>query len=326
MCGCASDRVERTGTTHEAVINGSPDTTHGSVVSIATSLDASSVPELCTGTIIAPRVVLTAGHCTLGQYPSALIVGLGPNALYPTSTLAVAAVVTYPGFSGSEGDIEAGLDLGVLVLAEDAAVASVPLYAGSSSALVGTSLDLVGYGLSDASDDDTRGTRREGSVVVGGACSALLAFGDATSNACHGDSGGPLLVRASDGSESIAGVVSFGDDLHCATPSFAVRVDRYAAWIASVIAGADDAGSCDSCPSGATDCAAIEDAGGAPVDASIEDAGEDASSRVASTSGGGGCSVGDEPSQGGWLELATLIALALAGRVRTRRAPHVEGE
>lgn len=49
-------------------IGGVADTVHDAVVSIATVADAAA-PELCTGVVVAPRVVLTAGHCTLASSP-----------------------------------------------------------------------------------------------------------------------------------------------------------------------------------------------------------------------------------------------------------------
>jgi hypothetical protein len=331
---CASEPAESTGTSREAVIDGTPDTKHVAVVSIETTPDASTTGELCSGTLIAPRVVLTAGHCTFGQDAGSLVVGIGPNVEYPSSTPAIAAVVTYPGFSGTTEDMAAGLDLGAILLAEDAeeadggAIVPVPLGAPGTGTVAGSTLTVVGYGYSDAADADTRGIRREGQVGVSASCSALVAFGDATSNACHGDSGGALLVRAADGSESLVGVVSYGDPLHCVTPSYAVRTDRYAAWIDALIAGPDDAGSCSGCPPRATDCQAIEQDGG-------DDAGEEAGAGLpeggrevgapgvtpAKSSGGCTCAGGAGGSMRGVGLLAGLVlGLGMRWRRRTRQA------
>jgi hypothetical protein len=270
---CSADDSARpdVGRAELAVIGGASDA-RASIVSIVTTPDA-AMPELCSGTVIASRVVLTAAHCTFGQDPSTLQVGIGAQAGAPTRTLSVARVVTYPGYTGAFADVEAGLDIGAVILAEDAGVASVPLRRGDASAYVGASLVVVGFGQSIASDIDTRGTRRSAAVRVLSACSAELAFGDANDNACHGDSGGPLLAGGDGGVEEVVAVVSYGDEVRCATPSFAVRVDRYARWIDDVIAGASDGGggsdggACGDCPPRPTDCPAIVDAG---VDAGAE--------------------------------------------------------
>jgi uncharacterized protein (TIGR03382 family) len=306
------ESTSRVGATSQAVIGGSTDSTHTSVVSIVAAADAST-PELCSGTVIAPRVVLTAGHCTLGQDPAGLVLGIGPSAASPTMTLAVAAVVTYPRFSGAD-DLPGGTDLGALVLAEDAPLPGVPLFVGDEAALVGGNVTVVGYGQSSASDLESSGSRREGTVGVVSACSALLSFGDATSNACHGDSGGPLLVVGDSGEESIAAVVSFGDEIDCATPSKAVRVDRYAAWIADVIAdgASTDGATCTDCPSAALDCS--EDGGSdasLPRDTSDASAGDEVPTGSSTT---GGCS----SAPGGASSHASLALVVLLTLLRRR--------
>ena len=120
-----------------------------------------------------------------------------------------------------------------------------------------------------ANDLETRGTRRSAQVSVGGVCSALISFGDSASNACHGDSGGALLAVHDGGPAKVVGIVSYGDEVHCATPSYAVRVARYANWIDSVMAnGAGDGAACEQCPARATDC--VQSDGGVGEDAGAE--------------------------------------------------------
>ena len=309
-CGHAAPR-ESSATSSLAVVGGSDDTAHPSVVSIVAPVDASA-PELCSGTVIAPRVVLTAGHCTLGQDPAGLIVGVGPSAGAPTRTLAVAGVLTYPGFSLD--DLAGGTDLGAVLLAEDAGVPSVPLFAGDAGGLLGDDVTVVGFGQSSVSDLETRGARRAAATPVSGVCSALLSFGDTSVNACHGDSGGPLLVAGDGGVEALVAVVSYGDEAHCATPSYAVRVDCYAAWIADVVAGvAPSGGSCADCPPPATDCGASDggsDAGAPDAAPPAPDSGPDGA--TPGTSSHGGCALTTRSSWPGrpwrpWLDVAGAV-------------------
>ena len=129
----------------QPVIGGDSDAEHAYIVSVMTTPEA-SIPELCTGTLIGPRAVLTAGHCTLGQTADSLQVGVGASAKNPERTLAVESVVTYPGFSGSQEDVEAGLDLGLLILGEDAAIDVPSLDRSGDEAAVGQNWFLWGSG------------------------------------------------------------------------------------------------------------------------------------------------------------------------------------
>jgi trypsin len=316
VVGCSA-RDERVSRSALAVVGGVADTTDDAIAYITTT-ETATTSELCTGTLVAPTIVLTAGHCTLGQTPQTLVVGFASSSQFLSGTVPVTSVVTYPGFSGSDEDVQGGLDLGLVVLSASAPASPVAIDQGDASTFVGKSLRLVGYGYSDPASQNSSGTRLRADLTVTGACSALLAFGDAKDNACHGDSGGPLLATAPDGTVSIVGVVSFGDDLHCATSSYAVRVDRFLGWLNPYVANESAPDGC-GCPVSAIDCAALE-AGDAGVDAgSSEDASGDAvvppASGPSPSHGCASAAVGYETSGD-----AGVLALVALGVVLSRRA------
>lgn len=322
LVACAASG-ETQARTEQPVIGGALDTTHDAVVSIETTLDA-GMPELCSGVVIAPRVVLTAGHCTLGQDASTLVVGFGTSAGAPLRTARIASVMTYPAFTGTEDDKAGGLDLGVVVLAKDAGVTPIPI--ASSGGAVGDPVVVVGFGLSNAGDMQTRGTRRSGATRIVAECSGVISFGDASVGACHGDSGGALLSSGSAG-EALLGIVWGGRDYACDPPSYATRIDRMRDWIASVVAAAPSCGA-GACPGAATDCR-LNDAGAdalISLDAAHADAGDAAAEATATELivVGGGCNAGARrasPFAIAVALLATFIGLRARRRGTSRKSP-----
>jgi len=291
-----------------AIIGGASDTSHDAVVSISSAADAAR-SELCSGVLVAPRVVLTAGHCTLGLAPADLVVGVGPSASAPAQVLPVASVHTLATFTGSRADFLAGRDIGALVLGADAPVTPLTI---DRSDLAGASMLAVGYGPNGTGEE---GARTSGSVDATASCSLLLSFGDAMITACHGDSGGPLLAQ-DDG--RVVGIVSFGaSDGSCTPPAYALRVAPYAAWVDALVRGVPDDACASTCPD-ASDCNG--DGGGG-----------DASSRGDADAGGaalshdsfatGGCALagaGRAPAPAA-PSLGVFSLLALVGTLRSRR-------
>jgi secreted trypsin-like serine protease len=148
-------------------------------------------------------------------------------------------------------------------------------------------------------------------VPVTAVCDRLLLFGDATHRGCLGDSGGPLLTTDATGAEVVAAVVSFYDGTQCGPPVYAVRVDPYAAWLDSIVAGSADTTCASTCPPKGAACA---DDAGAPVDASGEAGAHDG----ASGGGSAGCSVAAATRANGCGALAAMLALVVALALRRR--------
>lgn len=293
LVGCSQAPAADFGARELAVLGGTLDTTHEAVVSIATPA-GDPRPELCTGTLVAPKIVLTAGHCTIGRETSGLVVGVGPDSSAPTRTLAIAAIHTPSRYDYTRAADERGLDIGVIVLAEDAGIAPIPL---SDAPIEGT-LDLVGFGQT-SSDASSRGARNHASVTASVRCSTLLSFGDGKTNGCHGDSGGPLLGKNASGAEVVVGIVSFGNET-CDPPTYAVRADAYASFVA---AGGDDA--CTACPPPGDDCVAEP-----------TDAGTDAQPTPPEPSSSG-CA--HAPPRAGGFAFLVMLVVGAAFRMRTSR-------
>lgn len=133
----------------DAITNGVPDGAAHRYVGIASSGD-----EFCSGTLLSPRVFLTAGHCTadFAATGERTFVTFDPNA-GPTSTYVTGTPHTEPGFSNVPPQrvgvpASVGHDLGVIVLDQSVdlpAYGSLPTV-NSLDAAKGTSVTLVGYG------------------------------------------------------------------------------------------------------------------------------------------------------------------------------------
>jgi hypothetical protein len=179
-----------------------------------------NVPSgLCSGSVLAPRVVLTAGHCAEG---SATVIA--PFARNGKQTKLSKRVVSAPD----------GSDVALFVLSPDQAfrldeypnrAAQVPRSFGAR--LVGRRA----HGALTADNQLVLSERLEARVeegtpfVVSNLASGYVA-------AEHGDSGGALYL---DGTREIVAVVSGGPDYTKGVDQYA-RIDRVGCWIASVIA------------------------------------------------------------------------------------------
>lgn len=294
LSGCASAPPEAAGTTSAPVIGGELDPSTESVVVVRRE----GASEICSGVLVAPRVVLTAGHCTWSS--ARYFVGFGADGRKPESEREVTRVVPYPTATFGEADLHGGIDLAALELASDAPVAPMPLRASPlPEAMLGAEVAVIGMGRSETSTLDSS-PRRRASSTVSRVCSRLLRFGDATTNACDGDSGGAVVWGG-----ALVAIVSFGLG-GCNTPSSHTRLDAHRPWVERMIGGRFD----EPCP----ECVAADASCGAPVSPWPEPARED-----------GGCSVASGPSAAHTVLPPLVLLLTCLARRSSRRKPKAEG-
>jgi hypothetical protein len=184
--------------------------------------------EGCSGTVIAPRVVLTAAHCLVGADAASVLVQIGQAAPWEAE-LAVDRIWRSRSFMAvGEGG---GVDVALLHLAEDAPVPSLVL--ASVRPTAGALVRAVGFGRSAPDAVASAGQRREVELAVLERLGDHVRIGDGARTTCRGDSGGPLLARG-----TIVGVVSAGAP-GCDGVALAARLDRVAPQLAEVIAAWD---------------------------------------------------------------------------------------
>jgi MYXO-CTERM domain-containing protein len=257
----------------------------------------------CTGTLIAPTVVLTAGHCA-DLEPTTVIADTTDYAS-GGQRVAVLRTVAYPKW-------ETTFDVSVVVLAKP--ITSVaPRRIGTSCTYHEfrdtTMVRIVGFGATNADGTATNTKLREAMTqVTDPMCSAesgcnkqvapggeFVAGGTGNADSCFGDSGGPVYLETNRG-PIVVGAVSRGVD-NSATPcgggGIYVRTDKIVSWIEETaeteVAKDDCAGS----------------------DYAYEEPEEQAAGDV----GGAGCS----STRGSSLGISLLALVGLAVRRRRRR-------
>jgi trypsin len=219
----------------------------------------------CTGTLVDPTHVITAGHCSsitgvaaptpIGQPGQLITVTLGsttpddPKGEKP----GVARVIVPPDYlftNGSENDVA------VLELAKPSAQPPVKV-AGSGEAglwTAGTTATISGFGVT-SEGGNAPDTLQEAKLPIVADSTSAAAYGSDFDPAtmigagfpqggvdtCQGDSGGPLLVPGPNGSERLVGDTSYGEGCaRAGKPGIYGRVagPKLREWIRSVAPGA----------------------------------------------------------------------------------------
>jgi secreted trypsin-like serine protease len=222
---------------------------HPAVVLIL--MEVNNAPAFrCSGTLIAPKVVLTAGHCTgePGEF-SGMRVFAEPDVqsdpTYPfaggPNTVEATAWHTFPGFTEAAFFLH---DVGVVQLASPIALPAGKSYGvlpkanqlDSLKPRASTTFTAVGYGLQRV-NNNPNGTQTVSNRVrmlaqphliqintgFTGPQSLLLSNNAATGGTCFGDSGGPNFLG---NGMVVAGVTSFGLNGSCGGTGGVFRVDR----------------------------------------------------------------------------------------------------
>jgi secreted trypsin-like serine protease len=231
-----------------AVTDGAPDGDgHPYVGLMVASVDG--VPQWrCSGTLIAPKVFLTAGHCTYGAdhveiwFASDVQSGIPANG-YPYEGEVAGTPVTHPDYDPNAFYLR---DVGVVLLQKPVRMStygalprldqldSLTPQRGQKD----VTFTAVGYGLQQAFPDAASWKDQADKVRMvaypkldqintgaTGPTSLILSNNTNTGGTCFGDSGGPNFLGTSN---VVAGVTSFGMNGTCGGTGGVFRMDR--AW------------------------------------------------------------------------------------------------
>jgi trypsin len=216
-------------------------------------------PFLCTGTLITPNWVLTAGHCsniTAGtvaspaSWPPQLInVRVGGVTQSDGERLGVSRVVMHPDYL-----LTSGYDISLLQLSSNSTMAPTQVAgAGERSIWTADTMEtIVGWGVtSEGGSPPDRLQEAQVPITTDPYCAGVYSdfdpqtmvcagFPQGGVDTCQGDSGGPMFGRTSTGALRVVGTTSFGEG--CARPGKPgvygrVADDTLRPWIAANAAG-----------------------------------------------------------------------------------------
>ncbi|MEZ4318920.1 MAG: serine protease [Myxococcota bacterium] len=207
--------------------------------------------QVCTGTLLAPDVVVTAAHCSVGLNITHVITG-STNVAQSGTWIPVVAEHVHPTYSDNGGSDIAVFELGFdspdpAITIASGCMANQAIHDGAPAAIVG--FGAISY------DGNTGTTRMHEafSTIRDADCSEDYVEGQYTTcdpglrpgkelfaggygiDACFGDSGGPLYVGDAYGQWYLAGVTSRGsNDAYgnpCGGGGVWVRPDAHLSWI-----------------------------------------------------------------------------------------------
>lgn len=168
----------------------------------------------CTGSLVAPQLVITAAHCvSTGNVGFLKVhVGLGTEPDFSERGVAVASFGTSPTY---QRDIGGNSDVAYLVLAQpldDVPITPVATDPEELRTLLatGTRSTLVGYGMHDNDVPGSSGVKYLGPGTVKFFSRNEVWIGDAQGDGCSGDSGGPVYGQLPSGEWRVFGVTSRG--------------------------------------------------------------------------------------------------------------------
>ena len=238
-----------------------------STVALVIEYWSGSYSAICTGTLISPSYVMTAGHCVAeckgdefnpADYLSMMRVGIGQSENSLRKVYEIEAVYPHPNFvctQSTSGGAYIDNDIAIIKLKKP-----VPISEVTPSMVISPNLDMtpsevdsgkvtttaVGFGKTNAYSD-TSGTKYETNLPVFAYCPVsrsrsskcsysfaqrhfIFTYSD-TTGTCQGDSGGPLFWKKND-INYVVGITSYGPE-GCLTYSAFTMVSDYYDFITS---------------------------------------------------------------------------------------------
>jgi hypothetical protein len=219
------------------IVGGVPDTAFADCVAVG-----SPTQWCCTGTLIAPNVVVTAGHCDQGGCGNRIFVGTDVDDPRHGRIVKVRVRHTNPGYRPPRDQD----DIAVLVLDREVTDVEPRAIATPAALRSARSVRVVGYGYTDTSGSTGYGIRRLVDVPLASAdkrfgCDPKTEFVAGApfldKDSCNGDSGGPAYVYQR-GAWLLAGATSRATASAirpCGDGGIYTTVNAYRDWLAPFV-------------------------------------------------------------------------------------------